>query len=224
MTGAARPTSTRGCILISQRQDRLEGRDETRDGVDVRFAPMLWDMGFTPVPVASMVPDAAAYVAALAPSAIFLTGGNDIGTAPMRDATEAAMLDYAVRHHLPVFAVCRGLQFMNHYQGGHLAPVTGHIATRHTIRGPLAPAGRQVNSYHGQGIPVTGLGRDLVVLATCDDTHIEAVRHASLPWIGIMWHPERDTPPAPEDLNLMRLCLTGGPDPFTNGPDFGDPL
>lgn len=210
-------------VLVSQRQDRLEGRDETRDGVDVRFAPILWDMGFVPVPMANMVPDAAAYVAALAPAAILLTGGNDIGTAPQRDDTDGAMLAYAARHRLPVFAVCRGLQFMNHYQGGQAVPVTGHVATRHRIQGPLAPQGRQVNSYHGQAIPADGLGRDLVPLAICDAGHIEAARHATLPWVGVMWHPERDTPPDPKDITLMRLCLTGA-EPFVDGPESGDPL
>jgi len=199
-------------ILMSQRSDAVPGRDEVRDGLDIRFAGLVWDLGFAPIPVSSAVPDPRAYVDSLRPDAILLTGGNDIGTMPARDATEAALLDHAAQTGVPVFALCRGLQFLNHYQGGALTPASGHVATRHRISGPLAPRGREVNSYHNIGIRPEGLGRDLIALATADDGGIEAACHRHLPWLGVMWHPEREPTPEPEDLRLMRAHLTGGGD------------
>lgn len=197
-------------VLISQRCDVIEGRDETRDAVDTRLAALLWQLGFVPVTVSNAVPDPRSYVEALSPDAIFLSGGNDIGSMPQRDATEAALLDVAADAHLPVFAICRGLQMLNHYMGGRLDPVSGHVATRHPVRGPMFPEAREVNSYHNIGIHVAGLGRDLEPLATADDGTVEAVRHVTLPWLGIMWHPERDRPPATEDLKLIQRHLKFG--------------
>lgn len=194
-------------VLVSQRMDQIAGRNETRDALDVVFAQMLWDMGFLPMPVSNAVPDKAAYIRALAPDAIVLSGGNDIGAAPDRDATERALLDHAAAAGLPVFAVCRGLQMMNIYQGGSLVAVQSHVATRHVVTGPLAPGGRAVNSFHNSAVMPETLGRDLEVLATAEDGSIEAMRHAALPWLAVMWHPERETPADKADLDLMRRHL-----------------
>ena len=123
------------------------------------------------------------------------------------DQDTRVWLDYAARTGVPVFAICRGLQFLNHYQGGATTDVQDHVATRHQVSGELAPEGREVNSYHGQGIMEDGLGRDLEVLATGPDGGIEALRHKNLPWLGVMWHPEREATPNPDDLALMRQHL-----------------
>lgn len=194
-------------VAITQRVDAIAGRDETRDGVDIRFARMLWDMGFLPMPVSSAVPDKAAYVAGLAPDAIVLTGGNDIGTAPDRDAMERALLGYAAMARLPVFGVCRGMQMMNVYQGGSLVVIDGHVATRHRVSGVLWPEAREVNSYHSIAVLPEFLGRDLEILATASDGSVEAMRHVVLPWLAVMWHPERETPFEKDDLGMMRRHL-----------------
>jgi anthranilate/para-aminobenzoate synthase component II len=193
--------------LITQRHDPVEGRDETRDALDIRFADLLWQMGFLPIPVCSTVSDPQRYVAALAPDVIILTGGNDIGTAPDRDNTEAALLDLATQDRLPVFAVCRGLQMVNHTQGGTTVALPGHVATRHIVRGPLVPQGREVNSYHGQCVMPQGLGRDLEALAYAPDGSVEALRHIYLPWLAVMWHPERESTPDPQDMALIKRHL-----------------
>jgi len=200
-------------VAISQRSDPIAGRDETRDAVDVRFGEILWDMGFLPLPVCSEVADKAAYVAALAPDAIVLTGGNDIGSALARDATETELLTYAAAHKTPVFALCRGLQMLNLHQGGSLVDISGHVARNHRISGPLYPQGREVNSYHNQAVTPQSLGRDLQVLALADDGSVEALGHSSLPWLAVMWHPERETPYNPTDLSLMKHYLETGTHP-----------
>lgn len=190
-------------VLISQRSEFFSDRNETFDAVDNRFADILWGMGFLPITVSNSVGDKASYIEALAPDAILLTGGNDIGTAPDRDATERALLDFSVAKNLPVFGICRGMQMMNIYQAGSLALAQGHVATRHHIKGAFCAQGREVNSYHNMSISKETLGQKLEILAIAQDGCVEAFRHMSLPWLAIMWHPERENPINKDDFEVM---------------------
>lgn len=182
----------------------MAGRDEVREALDARLAGLLWELGFLPLPLASGVAEPADYLAALVPDGVLLSGGNDIGTTPARDALEWAALEYATAHGLPVLGLCRGMQMLNHFQGGALRPVSGHTAVRHPVTGPLVgDNGREVNSYHDQGLLDADLGDALDAVARADDGVVEALRHRSRPWLGIMWHPERDTPVARADRELI---------------------
>lgn len=196
---------TRLRIAISQRRDAVAGRDEERDGLDVRLSGLLWELGFLPLPLASGVADPCAYLVALAPDGFLLSGGNDIGSAPARDALEHAALDHALAHRLPVLGICRGMQFINHFQGGGLRAVAGHSAVRHPVAGPLmGDTVREMNSYHDHGLLDADLGVDLRATAWAADGVIEALRHRKLPWLGIMWHPERNSPVDAADRALIR--------------------
>lgn len=191
---------------ISQRLDCIAGRDEARDALDCRWSELLWGLGVLAVPLPSGIADYEPYFSALNLDGFILSGGNDIGAAPQRDALEAAVLRYAERQHLPVLGVCRGMQFINHYLGGGLADVRGHVASRHVLKGKLAN-GRdnpEVNSYHNHGVTVQTLGDGLNVIAMTEDHVVEAFEHERLPWLGIMWHPEREQPFSADDLKLIR--------------------
>ena len=97
-------------ILISQRRDPIEGRDEERDGMDVRIAKIFFDLDFLPIPLCSELYDAEGYIEAFTADAIFINSGNDIGEYPQRDQLETRLLDYAKAKQIPVFAICRGTQ------------------------------------------------------------------------------------------------------------------
>jgi N5-(cytidine 5'-diphosphoramidyl)-L-glutamine hydrolase len=194
-------------IGIVQRQVTIVDRDEVRDALDVRLPALLWDEGFLPLALANRIADPAAYLDALALDGLVLSGGDDPGDTPERDAFETASLDHAEARRLPVLAICRGLQVLNLRAGGRLDPVDGHVATRHRVAGPLAPSGREVNSYHRVGVLPDGLGADLEVLASAADGCIEAFHHVRLPWTAIMWHPERESPTDPDDRALLRSVL-----------------
>jgi gamma-glutamyl-gamma-aminobutyrate hydrolase PuuD len=46
-------------------------------------------------------------------------------------------------------------------------------------------------------------------MAVCEDQTVEALRQKSGAWIGLMWHPERETPAAHRDLETLRWVFEG---------------
>lgn len=193
-------------IAISQRYDQVPGRNEFRDALDARWAALFEQMSALPIVLPSGLSDVADYLQALEVDGLVLSGGNDIGTALQRDQLEQKSLDYAAQFAMPVLGVCRGMQFLNHVEGGELRTVEGHVARRHSLSGDWARglSIRDVNSYHHQAIVAETLSPAFTALALSDDGVIEAMQHIQKPWLGIMWHPERETPFASHDLKLIQ--------------------
>lgn len=135
---------------------------------------------------------------------------------PNRDALAFALARAALRHGVPLFAICRGVQELNVALGGSLHSEVQEIDGRQDHRAPksenrderfairqdveIVPGGMlsdilgtgtiRVNSLHRQAID--RLGDGLVVEATAPDGTIEAVRVAGAPTfaLGVQWHPE----------------------------------
>jgi gamma-glutamyl-gamma-aminobutyrate hydrolase PuuD len=70
---------------------------------------------------------------------LILTGGNDLGSAPLRDMTERALLGYALENSIPTFGVCRGLQVIQHHFGGAIRPCPGGSPCFHPSLGSFPP-------------------------------------------------------------------------------------
>ncbi len=192
-------------IIISQRRDHIDNRDETRDCLDVRWAKILYNLNFLPLPVCSELSGESDYISRLMPDGILLTGGNDLGASKKRDELETNLLEYAISHNIPVIGVCRGMQFLNHYCGGSLVNVSGHVATYVELTGIWAKelGYNQVNSFHNQAITEQSLGQSLKAIASTQDGVIKAVKHHNLPWLGVMWHPEREKSLDKADAKLL---------------------
>lgn len=130
---------------------------------------------------------------------LILSGGEDIGTSPTRDATEAGLLAWAAQRRIPVLGICRGMQQLAVHAGGRLKRVEGHVRVRHAVSGEIA---QEVNSFHGWGLD--GCPPGYRVQAVAPDGEIEAIAHAQLPWAGWMWHPEREADSWASDRNHLK--------------------
>jgi len=187
-------------------------RNERRDTLDQRLSAFLSSVGYLPVPVPNgLVPAAhehslldpvSAWMTRVKARAVLLSGGNDIGTCQERDLTESRLLDYAKANRLPALGICRGMQMMGAWSGVKLKPVTGHVRTRHSLRGDVA---NNVNSFHD--LALADCPPDFVVIARSEDGSIEAIRHTSLLWEGWMWHPEREETFAADDLRRLKMLF-----------------
>jgi len=191
-------------VAITQRVAVVPGHGERRDCLDQAWPRFLAACGLLPLAVPNVWDVALAMVRSADVAGLVLTGGNDLaalgGDAPERDATENALLDAAEARGLPVLAVCRGMQLIQHRHGIALSRVEGHVTRRQTIaiRGESA----EVNSYHCFGARESRPPLD--VWAVAADGVVKAIRHASRPITGIMWHPERNSPFAADDIALFR--------------------
>jgi putative glutamine amidotransferase len=161
---------------------------------------------------------------------LLLSGGPDVdpvrygdryvhpatyGIDPDRDQFELDLFDAALRHSVPVFGICRGIQVMNVALGGTLIqdvstehPGAADVGHRQHERGledsavgheifaiestQLPIFGNNdlgVNSFHHQAI--RDLASDLMPVAQSPDGLVEAVVLRGNPEVfGVQWHPE----------------------------------
>ena len=85
------------------------------------------------------------WIGIVKPSAIVLSGGNNIGEFNLRDQTEAQLIKYAKHKGLPLLGICRGMQMLAHFHGSVIQPLKGHVGTRHNLEGEV---NWSVNSFH----------------------------------------------------------------------------
>lgn len=189
-------------IGITQRVDDVLDYNERRDSLDQNWADLICQIEMLPIPLANIK---TCYVETLLEElrldGILFSGGNSLAclepnnkkNAPERDEFELALLECAVKNHIPVVGVCRGMQLINHYYHGGFEKINRHIATEHELLSinDFYEFPRKVNSYHGWGIPREKLGAELIPIATDVNQYIEAFTHKKHKVYGIMWHPER---------------------------------
>ena len=189
---------------------QADGYDEPRDSISHDWMLTLKKWGATPFLIPNIGTDAVSYFQELNLDILLLTGGDDIGTTPIRDNTEASLLSYAEEADVPVFGVCRGMQFINKKFGGRDAPVKGHAATSHSVKfskswQPFYSATSNVNSFHNTGIPTDALSSELKIGALDQNEGVEGLYHSSKPIAAVMWHPERASAPLGDRQLILSL-------------------
>ena len=80
-----------------------------------------------------------------------------------------------------------------------------HVATRHQITGKI---NKESNSYHEFSIKECPL--DFHITSRASDGIIESIKHKSLPWEAIMWHPEREIRFQTDDKIRFRISSSEG--------------
>jgi N5-(cytidine 5'-diphosphoramidyl)-L-glutamine hydrolase len=202
-------------IGITQRVEFIEAYGERRDCLDQQWFVFFEQIGLSVIPIPNALQDPIAYCESNNIKGFVFSGGNDISslpgatnTAPERDRTEKLILNYTASNMLPVLGICRGLQFINLHLNGSLSTAPGHVATNHEVKA-TEPEGifkeiAIVNSFHNFVVPKEQLGQDLKAMLCSFDGHVEAMQHISLPWLSIMWHPERNKPFNQTDIRIFK--------------------
>lgn len=204
---------------LTQRVEVIEDYGERRDCLDQAWTTLLESEDFQPVPLPNQIKKVNRYLESLELDGIILTSGNDLASldnpadpAPERDRFEEAIIEYALENRVPLLGVCRGLEFLAVAFGGSLSAVDGHVAEDHQITfessetpfsGLTFPEQATVNSYHDFGIKADDVPAGLIILGRAADGTVECVAHELHPILGIMWHPERESPS--EDLDQQIL-------------------
>lgn len=202
-------------IAITQRVDHVPGYSERRDCLDQRWSALMENLGFDLVPVSNGLKNPEQWLQRQNVSGLILSGGNDlahlpeaINSSPERDFTEMSLLAHAQVVRLPVLGVCRGMQMLNHYLGGRLTPVNGHAGCLHAVHSHESTNQFleyvEVNSFHNWGMQLSDLAECLLMQVQAFDGSIESFTHRQLPWMGIMWHPERPSSNLEADGQLIR--------------------
>lgn len=196
--------------------------DELSALLPMTYVAAVTRAGGTPVLLPPSPIDRVGVLGAL--SGLVVTGGPDVDPAsygaaphpetdvprPERDGWEAALCRTALERHLPLLAICRGLQVLNVAQGGtlhqHLPDVTGTDDHR-LVRGRMTPnditveagstlagivGSRTVGScHHHQSLE--RLGEGLRPVAWAADGTVEAAEVGGRAFaLGVQWHPETD--------------------------------
>ena len=104
---------------------------------------------------------------------------------------------------IPTLGICRGLQLINEHFGGIQTKnqTNSHIGKNHELdivdekfRKILNCKKIITNSFHKNTISTSQLSLNLrpIAIHTVDKT-VEAAFHETLPIVGLMWHPERNS-------------------------------
>jgi putative glutamine amidotransferase len=201
-------------VALTMRVTQATGYVEPRDSISHDWLARLGEWDMTPLLVPNHLTAPENYLDGLDADLLVLTGGDDLGVTPERDASETKLLDHAILSGLAVLGVCRGMQLINLHLGGCLAPVDGHVAHPHAVSvdtslKDLYGSEMIVNSFHTHGVPADGLGDGLVGAAVDVGGNVEALHHRDLAIAAIMWHTERTGAPAADRVLMERLVSEG---------------
>lgn len=187
-------------VGVTQRSSQEARYKETRDALDQRWYPFFVKANILPIilPNCELLLDH--YLNQFNFDGLLLTGGDLF---EQREKLELQLLDHAIEHTIPLVGVCHGMQMIQKYYGIHLEKVVGHIEEKQKIL--IDQQESWVNSYHEYGTIQTT--KELLIWAKAADGVVKAIKHASLPIYGIMWHPERMEPFRKEDLELFQQIL-----------------
>ena len=200
-------------IVITPRLSLDEGTKELRISLDTAWIRLLEEVGCE-IMIAPYGQNMLKTVRDFGADGIILSGGGDLSVISnaeeniLRDGYEKELVDFAVDAKIPLLGVCRGMQFLGVYFGGHLMEVSNHRRSTHIVEFDDDFYGAKsisCNSYHNYALKDVG---QMSIVATSPDGVIESVRHKEHDIFGIMWHPERDEPFKQEHVGFLRRIFS----------------
>ena len=233
--------------LIAVSTSVTVGTYPERAYVNASYLNAVQQAGGVPVPLPPQLTEAARAQILERVHGVLLTGGGDVDPARFgetphattgdvsaaRDTLEIELTRWAVATHVPLLAVCRGLQVLNVALGGSLyqdipselgspldhsqAALQGkarHVPTHHVkvrdgsrLAGILGALDVDVNSFHHQAIK--RLGGGLADVAWAPDSIVEGVELTAPDQfvVGVQWHPEEMVGSDRAALNLFAALV-----------------
>lgn len=189
-------------IGISLRVENIKKYEEKRDSISHDWIDLFKKLNFIPILIPNKLHNVELFLKDMKLDGLILSGGDNIGDYPERDITEKKIIDFAMLHKIPLLGVCRGMQVLNQFFEGTiiLNENNNHVAQNHSIEiiNSKFPHFQnfqkfEVNSFHNNLIKNEILGDKLIPFAISkSDKTIEGFYHETLPFVGVMWHPERD--------------------------------
>ena len=153
------------------------------------------------------------------------TGGQDVGSCPERDKLEMLLISKALPSDKAILGICRGLQFINVFQGGTLwqdlpsqhpseivhrqgkpyGTPTHKVMLSGDLSKLLGKETLEVNTLHHQA--AKELGENLEMMAVAPDGIIEAFQMEGKRFVwAVQWHPEYMFRTDPDSLAIF-LCF-----------------
>jgi putative glutamine amidotransferase len=234
--------------LIAVSTSVTVGKYPERAYVNASYLNAVQQAGGVPVPLAPQLTPAGRAEILKHMHGVLLTGGGDVDPARFgetshpttaevsaaRDTLEIELTRWALAKHVPLLAICRGLQVLNVALGGTLhqdipsepgspldhsqAGLQGkarHIPTHQVkvrdgsrLAGILGALEVDVNSFHHQAIK--RLGQGLADVAWAPDSIIEGVELDTDDQfvVGVQWHPEELVASDRSAFNLFAALVT----------------
>lgn len=200
--------------VISHRVYEDTLKNERRDCLDQRWQILAEKLGVHMYPLPTTAAHIDGWCTTLAPDCVIISGGNSLALhgdndmAPEKDESETLLIEWAIQNVKPVLGICRGAQLINHAFGGSEQPISGHtqphtLTQTDDIFGTFPP---RVNSSHNYGITPDTIVDIGDILATHNNV-VEAFHIRNYKIWGIMWHPERENPHNPQDINFIKTIL-----------------
>lgn len=203
-------------IGITLRVEKISAYNETRDALSHDWNLVFNELNAIPIFIPNNLKNLYSFLEKFDFNFLILSGGDNIGDSQERDLTEKIIIDYSIKHRIPVIGICRGMQVLNNYFGGTLEKSTNqnHVSKHHLIHLTKSLFSQEfksnsieVNSFHNNILKNENLGRDLEPFAICeDDGTIEGFFHKSNFVLGVMWHPEREM--KLENVKILTKILT----------------
>ena len=175
------------CLVSGRYLESIHG--ENHLSMSLNLLTYVKVLGFEPTPIWAETQLQTSEIDLSDFNLVVLSGGESIGDNPVRDSFEISLLQAAIASQTPVLGICRGLQVMISFFGLSPVRLEGHAGTSHSVEGRISG---KVNSHHNFGF--NDISNEFEVISSAPDGSVEAAYHKENNWLGVMWHPERETP------------------------------